>query len=176
VCDPRQHLFRLTRAATRRAFRAVDQQKTGSTEAWLGCSAATLQAFIRHKMDRWNSQYLEKMHAGNIEIDHIKPISAARSAEDLHALAHYTNLQPLLKSDNASKSARWSASDDATWRRLVLYQSARVDVFWPECCPALPALGVEWGALDMLARVSCQAPRADMDRRKAGGMATRFTI
>lgn len=104
-------------------------------------------------MLRWNEQYLEQMQAGNIEIDYIKPISAATSLLDLCALTHFTNLQPLLKRHNASKRARWSARDEAAWREEVLFRPEREHIYWPEACPPLDALGLEWGGLVMLADV-----------------------
>lgn len=153
VCEPEHHLFRLARNATGRAFRAVGEDKRGTTEAWLGCSPAALRAFVARKMERWNERYLEQMHEGNVELDHIKPISAASSLADLRSLTHFSNLQPLLKRHNASKRARWSAQDEAAWREQVLYNPAHEQLFWPEACPPLDALGLEWGGLALLAEV-----------------------
>ena len=40
---------------------------------------------------------------GQWEVDHITPLSAGRTVEDLSRLCHYTNLQPLWKRDNRMK-------------------------------------------------------------------------
>ncbi len=40
---------------------------------------------------------------GQWEVDHITPLSAARSLEHLIELCHYSNLQPLWKRDNLAK-------------------------------------------------------------------------
>lgn len=37
------------------------------------------------------------------QIDHIIPLSSAKTKEELMALFHYTNLQPLSKEDNLKK-------------------------------------------------------------------------
>lgn len=41
---------------------------------------------------------------GKWEIDHIIPISTAKTEEDVYRLNHYTNLQPLWREDNNRKS------------------------------------------------------------------------
>jgi len=47
----------------------------------------------------------EAFDSGEIHIDHIKPLSSATCEEDIIALNHYTNLQPLWCLDNLSKGA-----------------------------------------------------------------------
>jgi hypothetical protein len=47
----------------------------------------------------------EAFVAGEIHIDHIKPLASATCEEDIIALNHYTNLQPLWCLDNLSKGA-----------------------------------------------------------------------
>jgi hypothetical protein len=43
--------------------------------------------------------------AGEIHVDHIQPLASAKTEEELIALCHYTNLQPLWCLDNLSKGA-----------------------------------------------------------------------
>lgn len=47
----------------------------------------------------------EAFVAGEIHIDHIKPLATATCAEDIVKLNHYTNLQPLWALDNLQKGA-----------------------------------------------------------------------
>ena len=153
-CDPAGHLMRLARNATRRAFKRVGEKKSHTTRHWLGCSDDELQAFIAKKMQRWNEQYAEEMTLANTDLDHIKPISTARTLEDIKTLAHFSNLQPLLKKDNASKSARWCAADEGPWLEHTRNHAMNSSIFWPSACPALSAPGIEWRSLHVLARVA----------------------
>lgn len=43
---------------------------------------------------------------GEWHIDHIIPLASASTEEELLALCHYTNLQPLWAFDNLSKGAK----------------------------------------------------------------------
>jgi len=47
----------------------------------------------------------EAFIAGDIHVDHIQPLASAKTEEELIALCHYTNLQPLWCLDNLSKGA-----------------------------------------------------------------------
>lgn len=156
-CNPAGHLMRIARNATRRAFKTVGQQKTHTTRRWLGCDDTEFQAFIARKMECWNEHHAEEMDLSNIDLDHIKPISTARTLEDVKVLSHFSNLQPLLKRDNATKSARWALADETPWRLHVSQHDLSSEIFWPSACPPLSALGIEWRPLHVLARVACVA-------------------
>lgn len=76
--------------------------KLEKTENILGC---TLEEFIKHLQ----SLFTEGMTLENYsewEIDHKIPISSAKNEEEIYKLNHYTNLQPLWKSDNRSKGKK----------------------------------------------------------------------
>ena len=49
----------------------------------------------------------EKYLNGDIHIDHIKPISLAKTEEEVYLLNHYTNLQPLWAEENIKKSNKY---------------------------------------------------------------------
>jgi hypothetical protein len=68
----------------------------------VGCTPNYLKEHLEiqftHGMS-WENHGLFGWH-----IDHIVPLSSAKTEEDLYKLCHYTNLQPLWAKDNLSKS------------------------------------------------------------------------
>lgn len=75
-------------------------KKGKKTEEILGC---TLEEFINYLQ----SLFIEGMtleNHGEWEMDHIIPISSAKTEEEIYKLNHYTNFQPLWKEDNRKKS------------------------------------------------------------------------
>jgi hypothetical protein len=91
------------RNSINRALRSILQEKDTSSLEVIGCIDWT--TFKEH---------LEKQFTGNMiwdnygpkgwHIDHIIPISSAKTVEDVLRLSHYTNLQPLWARDNYLKS------------------------------------------------------------------------
>jgi hypothetical protein len=56
--------------------------------------------------DHLAAQFRIGMHWGRYrqwEVDHIKPLSSARTLGELIALCHFSNLQPLWRSENLRK-------------------------------------------------------------------------
>lgn len=96
-------LFKLKhniRGLIRMSFKNLGHNKNSKTFDILGC---TSQEFYEHI----ESQFLEGMSWGNRKlwhIDHIIPISSAKTEEDVVKLNHYTNLRPLWAIDNIRKS------------------------------------------------------------------------
>lgn len=73
--------------------------KKSRTYEILGCSYEEFRDYIENK-------FLEGMSWDNRSewhLDHIKPISLATNEEEVIALNHYTNFQPLWASDNRKK-------------------------------------------------------------------------
>lgn len=72
------------------------------TEKLIGCSwvdfLAHIESLFRDGMS-WDNRHLW-------HIDHIVPLDSAQTIEEMSALCHYTNLQPLWARDNLSKGAR----------------------------------------------------------------------
>ena len=67
------------------------------TEDILGCDFLFFKEYIE-------AQFKKGMTWENIHIDHIKPLSIAKTQEKVIELNHYTNLQPLFCLDNLLKS------------------------------------------------------------------------
>ena len=71
----------------------------------LGCSLTKLKIHLESKFIEgmtWENQ-------GKWHIDHIIPLSSAKTEEELYKLCHYTNLQPLWALDNIKKGAKHAA-------------------------------------------------------------------
>ena len=78
-------------------------KKKQRTEIILGCTVEDFKSYIENK-------FIEGMcweNMGKWHIDHITPISYAKTEDDLLKLNHYTNLQPLWQKDNLSKGNRY---------------------------------------------------------------------
>lgn len=68
----------------------------------IGCSPELLREYIENKFKigmTWNNH-------GEWHIDHILPLDLASTEEQIYKLSHYTNLQPLWKSENLSKGCK----------------------------------------------------------------------
>jgi hypothetical protein len=73
--------------------------KKTKTELIIGCSAIEFKEYI-------SSMFLKGMtieNHGEWHLDHIIPLSTAKTEEDVIRLNHYTNFQPLWAKDNLSK-------------------------------------------------------------------------
>lgn len=68
----------------------------------LGCQA---QDFISHINSQLNNGMNENNY-GEWQLDHIIPLSSAKSIDDVNRLCHYTNYQPLWRKDNRKKGAK----------------------------------------------------------------------
>ena len=84
--------------------RACNEQYTKSKKTLdiLGCDAEFFVSYI-------SEQFVEGMTLGNHgewHLDHIIPISSAKTEEDIYRLNHYTNFQPLWAEDNLRKGAK----------------------------------------------------------------------
>lgn len=98
-------LFRLASNMRRRlnyAFSVGGWEKSTKTAEIIGCDWATL-------LEHLESQFAPGMtweNMGEWEVDHITPYATAKTEEDVIRLSHYTNLQPLWKSENRQKGGR----------------------------------------------------------------------
>lgn len=81
-------------------LRVKKWKKTTKFYDYIGCSQLELKTHLE-------GQFKENMtwqNYGEWEIDHIIPLSSAKTPEEMYKLCHYSNLQPLWAIDNLSKS------------------------------------------------------------------------
>lgn len=89
--------YRMYRSVQRRSGQALTGRHSPA-EA-LGCDHGTLRAHIAKKF----TEGMSWDRYGQWEVDHVVPLSAGRTVEEVVALCHYSNLQPLWKRDNLMK-------------------------------------------------------------------------
>jgi len=98
-------VFKLTfvvRSRVRNFLKTTKILKPDTTFELIGCSPQELVSHIEKQFKdgmNWENH-------GEWHIDHIIPLSSAKTKEDLFKLCHYTNLQPLWAFDNLSKGAK----------------------------------------------------------------------
>ena len=100
-------LFRIKEvlhARIRRFFNGRTKIKVEDKEHLLGAN----KPFIKKHLERQFKKGMTWENYGHKgwHIDHIIPLSSAKTEEELRALFHYTNLQPLWAKDNLTKSAK----------------------------------------------------------------------
>lgn len=100
--DPRFKLVRRLRAALYNALRVNYWKKNTHFSDYIGCSREELLLHIEKQFKSGMSWE----NSPEWHIDHIKPLSSAKTYEELISLCHYTNLQPLWAKDNISKGAK----------------------------------------------------------------------
>lgn len=89
-----------SRARLREAINNGGFSKKSSTNTLLGCSWDQYKEYLE-------SLFLEGMSWDNYSlwhIDHIIPLSFAKTEDEIYKYSHYTNTQPLWASDNHKKS------------------------------------------------------------------------
>ena len=73
--------------------------KSKRTEEIIGCSYVEFKEHIESNFEHWMSWSNRGLYNGQMyhgwDIDHVVPLSTARSVEDIIRLNHYTNLRPL---------------------------------------------------------------------------------
>lgn len=101
----KDNLYRLLhniRSRISTAIRNTKLSKNKKTLKLLGCSVEFLKEYIENRFQpgmTWNNNNIHGWH-----IDHIIPLSSAKTEQDIYSLCHYTNLQPLWAVDNIRKS------------------------------------------------------------------------
>jgi hypothetical protein len=83
-------------------FKYSKTNKNNSTINIIGCSPQFLKEYIENQFQEgmtWDNHGLFGWH-----IDHIIPLSSAKTEEEIYKLCHYSNLQPLWAKENLKKS------------------------------------------------------------------------
>ena len=77
--------------------------KRNKTFDIVGCSPECLKEYLEQKFTEGMSWELMGKF---IHVDHIIPLSSAKTEEEIYRLCHYTNLQPLWAEDNLKKGSK----------------------------------------------------------------------
>ena len=104
VYDP---LFKLTfniRNLIRNSFYCNGYNKKSKTTEILGCSFEEFKLHLESKFEDWMTWENRGLYNGELnygwDIDHIIPISSAKTEDDIIRLNHFSNLQPLCSYTN----------------------------------------------------------------------------
>ena len=136
-CNPVGHQASLIRNGIRRGLKSLGVSKDKRSKEILGCNFEELHLFLQAKIDHWNNTYgfiSSKFLDGELDLDHIKPISLAKTKEEVEALSHYTNLQLIWKHVNAFKSNRWGEEDEKHWQDNIYKNPDHKNIYVPEIC------------------------------------------
>jgi len=91
------------RCLVKNSFYRLKHNKTKRVSEVIGADWETVK---EHFVSQFNDGMTwEAFISGEIHVDHIQPLASAKTEEELIALCHYTNLQPLWCLDNLSKGA-----------------------------------------------------------------------
>lgn len=97
--DPVYKLSCDIRSLIHSTFKNNGYKKNSRSEEIIGCSFEELKLYFENLFEDWMTWKNHGVYTGKQkttwQIDHIIPISSARTIEDVIKLNHYTNLQPL---------------------------------------------------------------------------------
>jgi len=108
--DPLYKFMFNTRSNIRTAFKRKNFKKNSGTEKILGCSIEQFKKHIESKFESWmnwenNGKYSKNKKSW--QLDHIIPLSTAKTIDDVIRLNHYTNFQPLDALENIKKGNKF---------------------------------------------------------------------
>jgi hypothetical protein len=92
-------ITRIVRSSIRSSIRSLNFKKKTKTSEIIGC---TMEEFVIYIQSTF-SEGMTLENYGEWHLDHIVPISVAKSYEDAVRLNHYTNFQALWAIDNLKK-------------------------------------------------------------------------
>jgi hypothetical protein len=117
-------IIQLIRQQVRRCFNCSTLEKINHSIEYLGCDVDILKLHIQNKMTA-------DMTLENIHYDHIKPVSRfdLDDEEELLKCCHFTNLQPLLATDNLRVHNTWTEENERFWNEHILYKPDFKDLY-----------------------------------------------
>jgi hypothetical protein len=98
--DPIFNLTNRMRCRLRKYLIILNITKKNKTFDIVGCSPQ----FLKEHLETQFTDGMTWDNRSDWHIDHIIPLSSAKTEEELYKLCHYTNLQPLWAEDNMKKS------------------------------------------------------------------------
>jgi hypothetical protein len=88
----------------RNSMRNKNFKKNSKTTNILGCTIQEFKLHLESKFESWMNWSNYGLYNGGMnhgwDIDHIKPLSSAKTEEEIIRLNHYTNLKPLCSYTN----------------------------------------------------------------------------
>ena len=132
-CDIVGYLNHQFRSRVQHMMKAKNWTKDRPSLSFLGCTWPEYVVFIEAKMQWWNERHTSDQHMtwANTQRDHIKPGSKAKTQQEVEALNHYTNMQPLLIEDNLKKGTKWSLDNEEDWEREIFHRRGYGEVYLP---------------------------------------------
>lgn len=98
--DPVFNLTNRMRSRLRKYLNSYNITKKNKTFDIVGCTPE----FLKEHLESQFKNGISWENRSEWHIDHIIPLSSAKTEEELYSLCHYTNLQPLWAEENIKKS------------------------------------------------------------------------
>lgn len=102
IADPILKIRQNLRSRITIIFNKIKMQKPANTKNLLGADYDIIKAHIEKQFA--NGMTWENYNYHTWHIDHIIPLASAKDLDELVALCHYSNLQPLWAEENIKKS------------------------------------------------------------------------
>jgi hypothetical protein len=100
--DPKYKLLRNLRTRIYVFLKKYKITKSEKTISLVGCDLPELKFYMENKFT--NGMSWDNYGSNGWHVDHIIPLSSAKTEEEIYKLCHFTNLQPLWEKDNLAKS------------------------------------------------------------------------
>jgi len=102
--DPIFKVSEMMRNIIKKSLKNGEYIKKSNTESILGCSFEEFKIYLESKFVTWMKWNNQGLYNGELnygwDVDHVIPLSSAKTEEDVLKLNHYSNLQPLCSKIN----------------------------------------------------------------------------